>query len=157
VRTPGFALAAPASLGKPHVGAMRKLPVVPTCRSYPHLWREPETLQVFCHPAPPGGAYCDRHETWGAGAADGSPWQTNDGARTAKLCGPGISTLMPSFAERSARRRWQTSPITGESAEQAVKPSCGECRTVSVNLWWLCLRASSLSHARQVWQIWHSH
>jgi hypothetical protein len=36
--------------------------------------------------------------------------------RTAKSCGPDAPTLASSFAEVSARRRWQESPVTGESA-----------------------------------------
>ena len=43
------------------------------------------------------------------------------GSRTAKPCGPGAPTLASSFAEFSARRRWQKSPVTGESTEHAVK------------------------------------
>ena len=39
------------------------------------------------------------------------------GLRTAKSCGPDASTLASSFAEVSARRRWQKSPITGESTK----------------------------------------
>src|ERR1700728_4920892 len=41
--------------------------------------------------------------------------------RTAKSCGPDAPTLASSVAEVSARRWWQTSPVTRESAEQAVK------------------------------------
>ena len=36
--------------------------------------------------------------------------------RTAKPCGPDAPTLVSSFAEVSARRRWQESPVTEESA-----------------------------------------
>jgi hypothetical protein len=37
--------------------------------------------------------------------------------RTAKSCGPDAPTLASSGAEGSARRRWQESPVTGESAK----------------------------------------
>jgi hypothetical protein len=37
--------------------------------------------------------------------------------RTAKSRGPDAPTLASSVAEVSARRRWQESPVTGESAE----------------------------------------
>jgi hypothetical protein len=37
--------------------------------------------------------------------------------RTAKSCGPDAPTLASSVAEVSARRRWQESPVTGESAK----------------------------------------
>src|ERR1700693_6480767 len=48
---------------------------------------------------------------------------TDEGAclRTAKSCGPDAPTLASSFAKQFARRRWQQSPVTGESAEETVK------------------------------------
>src|ERR1700736_2782528 len=49
-----------------------------------------------------------------SGAADES-------AILQKSCGPDAPTLASSFAEVSARRRWQTSPVTGESAKETVK------------------------------------
>jgi hypothetical protein len=48
--------------------------------------------------------------------------------RTAKSCGPDAPTLASSLARRRARRRWQTSPVTGESTKETVKPLRGECR-----------------------------
>jgi hypothetical protein len=72
--------------------------------------------------------------------------QTNDVAqRTAKSCGPDAPTLasrrrkapLPNRALRGAsfrRRRWQTSPVTGESAKETVKTiACGNagCSGVS--------------------------
>ena len=53
-------------------------------------------------------------------------------SRTAKSCGPDAPTLASSFAEasaaqpgqalrKSAKRWWQTSPVTRESAKEAVK------------------------------------
>src|SRR5258708_27011481 len=41
--------------------------------------------------------------------------------RTAKSCGPDAPTLASSLAELSARRRWQESPVTGESTKETVK------------------------------------
>ena len=41
--------------------------------------------------------------------------------RTAKSCGPDAPTLASSFVELSAKRRWQESPVTEESAKEAVK------------------------------------
>jgi hypothetical protein len=37
--------------------------------------------------------------------------------RTAKSCGPDAPTLASSWRERFRWRRWQTSPVTGESAK----------------------------------------
>jgi hypothetical protein len=45
---------------------------------------------------------------------------------TAKSCGPDAPTLASSFAGISARRRWQKSPVTGESPKETVKTiACG--------------------------------
>jgi DNA-binding NtrC family response regulator len=41
--------------------------------------------------------------------------------RTEKSCGPDAPTLASSFVELSAKRRWQESPVTEESAKEAVK------------------------------------
>jgi hypothetical protein len=47
---------------------------------------------------------------------------TNDvDPRTAKSRGPDAPTLASSFAKQFVRRRWQESPVTGESAEETVK------------------------------------
>ena len=50
------------------------------------------------------------------GGCDGRRRRVDEGAwlRTAKSCGPDTPTLVSSFAEVSARRRWQQSPVTGE-------------------------------------------
>src|SRR5260370_25553400 len=41
--------------------------------------------------------------------------------RTAKSCGPDAPTLVSSLQVVTCRRRWQKSPVTGESAEETVK------------------------------------
>src|SRR6201986_1980426 len=61
--------------------------------------------------------------------------KTSDVARTAKSCGPDAPTLASSLVEFSARRRWQKSPVTGESTKETVKPLRRECRLKPVNLW----------------------
>ena len=79
------------------------------------------------------GATCGVEEV----AKTGSP-------RTEKSCGPDASTLASSLAEvrfgstgpdktfQSARRRWQKSPIAGESTKEAVKTTrVRECRVIS--------------------------
>src|SRR5882672_4656378 len=69
--------------------------------------------------------------------------------RTAKSCGPDAPTLASSLAEVqppnrvgmrriSVRRRWQKSPITGESAKETVKTiACGDAG------WFRCTRCYS--------------
>jgi hypothetical protein len=41
--------------------------------------------------------------------------------RTAKSCGPDAPTLASSWRKQFCRRRWQTSPVTEESAKETVK------------------------------------
>jgi hypothetical protein len=55
--------------------------------------------------------------------------------RTAKSCGPDAPTLASSFAGISARRRWQKSPVTGESTKETVKTIAQGMLGVPVNLW----------------------
>ncbi len=51
--------------------------------------------------------------------------------RTAKSCGPDAPTLA-SMRNSSARRRWQKSPVTGESTKETVKTiRVRECRVIS--------------------------
>ena len=51
--------------------------------------------------------------------------------RTAKSCGPDAPTLASSWRKSFHWRWWQKSPVTKESAKQAVTPSRGESRVVS--------------------------
>jgi hypothetical protein len=41
--------------------------------------------------------------------------------RTAKSCGPDAPTLASSWRVMIRKRRWQESPVTGESAKETVK------------------------------------
>ena len=69
-------------------------------------------------PAQHRGAFRDRHERRAGDAMDaGGAADESVILRTAKSCGPDAPTLASSVAEVSARRRWQTSPVTGESAK----------------------------------------
>src|ERR1700744_2528246 len=76
--------------------------------------------------------------TLGAGS-DGRRLREDEprGTRTAKACGPDAPTLASSSWEANASqgRRWQKSPVTGESTKEPVKPSRRECRLKPVNLW----------------------
>src|SRR5262249_44817232 len=64
-------------------------------------------------------------------ASGGFARRTKRPQRTAKSCGPGAATVASSWRERSRRRRWQETPLTGESAKEAVKPLRGESRDCS--------------------------
>ena len=63
-----------------------------------------------------GGSRSSRNARWDAVDAGGDADESAD-LRTAKSCGPDAPMLASSRVERSARRRWQESPVTGESAE----------------------------------------
>jgi hypothetical protein len=69
-------------------------------------------------------------------------------SRTAKSCGPDAPTLASSRWRQLYRRRWQKSPVTGESTKQTVKtiaqgrPGCSGEPVVTM------LVCFSLSHAR---------
>jgi hypothetical protein len=43
------------------------------------------------------------------------------GSRTAKSCGPDAPTLASSWRRQLRWRRWQTSPVSGESTKETVK------------------------------------
>jgi hypothetical protein len=80
-----------------------------------------ETPLSIRYPASIRGAYASSR-TLGAGCdGRGSGARRATLKRTAKSCGPGAPTLASSFAEVSAGRRWQTSPVTGESTKETVK------------------------------------
>src|ERR1039458_9042145 len=74
-------------------------------------------------PAHTQGAFRDRHERRAGDAMDaGGAADESATLRTAKSCGPDAPTLASSsreasFLQVSWGRRWQTSPVTGESAK----------------------------------------
>jgi hypothetical protein len=83
-------------------------------------------------PAQTQGAFRDRHGRRAGDAVDAEARSANilrgrtALTRTAKSCGPDAPTLASSRAEVFARRWWQTSPVTRESAKEAVKTAaCG--------------------------------
>ena len=91
------------------------------CRRANHLY----DLAPF---RPARGTYRHRHETLGAecGGRDGVVarfWRARRATtmRTAKSCGPDAPTLASSRRKQFRRRRWQKSPVTGESAKETVK------------------------------------
>jgi hypothetical protein len=61
-------------------------------------------------------------KTLGAGCG-GRGWRQGRTAltRTEKSCGPGAPTLVSSSRKDTAQRRWQKSPVTGESTKETVK------------------------------------
>jgi hypothetical protein len=108
--------------GKSRMRAMRKLPVVPICRNPTALPLPPNQRQISPRPALTRGAYRDRHERWVRDAMDALASQ--DERRYCgleKSCGPGAPTLASSLRKVFRRRRWQKSPVTGESTKETVK------------------------------------
>jgi hypothetical protein len=101
---------------------MRYLPVVPMCRSRPVLIAPPNQQQHPARPASIRGALRGRHERWVRDAMDAAAAQ--DERRYCgleKSCGPDAPTLASSLRKHFRRRRWQKSPVTGESTKETVK------------------------------------
>src|ERR1700730_9408785 len=80
------------------------------------------TSTSFRRPAPERGAYAQSPRTLGAGC-DGRVGVARRAIpmRTAKSCGPDAPTLASSWWKQFRRRRWQKSPVTGESTKETVK------------------------------------
>jgi hypothetical protein len=72
--------------------------------------------------APARGAYRDRHGRWARDAVDASGARRRTASmRTVKSCGPDAPTLASSLRKVFRKRRWQESPVTGESTKEPVK------------------------------------
>ena len=86
------------------------------------FYRNRKSVYMLCRPVPPKGRLAIVTDA-GRDAVDaGSAFDEGIFWRTAKSCGPGASTPASSLAEDiPARRRRQTSPITGESTKETVK------------------------------------
>jgi hypothetical protein len=101
-------------------GCLANLLSSPLCKNI-SLHRLVDTALLIPPSHPTRGAYRDRH---GRGAGCGGrgcaldEWRL---MRTAKSCGPDAPTLASSWRKRFRWRRWQTSPVTGESAKETVK------------------------------------
>jgi hypothetical protein len=79
-----------------------------------------EIHAITASPRAPGGRIASRQRYVGRGlrwplAASGDFTGRNARRRTAKPCGPGAATVASSWREVSRRRRWQQTPLTGES------------------------------------------
>jgi hypothetical protein len=82
------------------------------------IFRNCKSVYILAHPALTRGALRGRHGRWVRDAVDADTRLCRMARkRTAKSCGPDTPTLVSSLAEVSARRRWQKSPVTGESTK----------------------------------------
>ena len=91
--------------------------------NHPHISR---------HPGPHKGAFRDRHgRRVGMRWTRAAPLTRALILRTAKSCGPDAPTLASSWRKKFHQRRWQSSPVTGESAEETVKTIAREMPGVS--------------------------
>jgi hypothetical protein len=97
---------------------MRKLPVVPICRNPSALPLPPNQRQISRRPVLDKRGVSRSSRTLGAGC-DGRGSDARRAAllRTAKSCGPDAPTLASSLQVVTCRRRWQKSPVTGESTK----------------------------------------
>src|ERR1700676_616007 len=100
------------------MSAMRKLPVVPIRRRAASLILPAQINDIFRYLVPTKRGVAHRHDVGCGRRWTRAMSATNDiDPRTAKSCGPDIPTLISSLAKTfSARRRWQESPVTEESA-----------------------------------------
>jgi hypothetical protein len=85
-----------------------------------HFALTPNQQYIAHRPVPQRGV-AQRHQR-GSGCG-GRRCAKDDSAdlRTAKSCGPGAPTLVSSWRNYLRRRRWQKSPVTGESTKETVK------------------------------------
>ncbi len=82
----------------------------------------PTQIRSMFRAVPSHKGRCAMSRTLGRDAVDAGG-AVDDGAfsRTAKSCGPDAPTLASSSRKQFRGRRWQTSPVTGESAKETVK------------------------------------
>jgi hypothetical protein len=71
-------------------------------------------------PVPQRGV-AQRHERGAGCGGRGCAFGRRALRRTEKSCGPDTPTLVSSLRMQVRRRRWQESPVAGESAKEAVK------------------------------------
>jgi hypothetical protein len=108
--------------GNSCMAVMRKLPVVLICRTPLVLPKTPNHQHPSRHPALSRGAYRDRHGRWVRDAVDAATsgaqmCATNDvasGRRSRVVLAP---RRWRQVCGNTRRRRWQQSPVTGESTE----------------------------------------
>jgi hypothetical protein len=98
---------------------------------------DPNQLYICFHSGLHGGAFRDRHERRAGDAMDAACQKTNDIARGRRSRVVLTPRRWRQVLEKQASwgRRWQTSPVTGESAEETVKTIAQGRPGVPVNLW----------------------
>ena len=99
---------------------MRKLPVVPICRTCSRLLRRANHDDALAHPASmKRDVSADRHDTWGGDAMDANGTRDERGLmRTAKSCGSGAPKQALRSRDLSCERRWQ--PSNGHRGERDI-------------------------------------
>ena len=104
--------------GKSRMRVMRNLPVVPLCRRRAALPKTPNQWlpSALSRPLERGVSRSSRTLGAGCGGRFGDARRAAL-TRTAKPCGPDAPTLASSLRMKIRRRRWQKSPVTGESSE----------------------------------------
>jgi hypothetical protein len=97
------------------------LPVVPMCRSSTKLRLIPNQIYISRRPVLTQRGVSRSSRTLERDAMDaGGAADERVDLRTAKSCGPDAPTLASSRRRQLRRRRWQTSPVTEESAKETV-------------------------------------
>jgi hypothetical protein len=128
---------------------MRKLPVVPMCRSEARLWRRANHKHLLARPAPTRGALRGRHGRWKRDAVDAA---VSRDERT-EADGKGVWSWRPDADAKFLRSKLlrddggkrARSPRRARSSP--LKPSRRECRLIAAYLWLLTRVLSTLAHA----------
>jgi hypothetical protein len=120
--------------GKSRMGVMRKLPVVPICRNPSALPLPPNQRQIPCRPVLNKGRFAIVTDVEaGCGGREGAVDEQRQRGQRSRV----VLTPRRWRQGRGAirERRWQKSPVTGESAKQPLKPLRREGRIDPANLW----------------------
>jgi hypothetical protein len=97
------------------------LPVVPICRNPTSLISTPNQKHITNYPASQRGGSRSSRTRGGMRWTRAALLTRALTLRTAKSCGPDAPTLASSWRRQLRWRRWQTSPVTGESTKETVK------------------------------------
>jgi hypothetical protein len=117
---------------------MRKLPVVPICRTHPRLPCRANHNDLFAHPASmKRDVSADRHDTWGGDAVDAMARATNVAGADGE-----VVWSRPPDAEVKLAMMLGITPMMGArkpgpqgELDISRKPSRRECRLIRLHLW----------------------
>ena len=111
-----------ASMFAAETATRSALPVVPICRGRALLILPPNQRHISRYPAHSRGAYRDRHGRWaGCGGRGGAFDERRLSGRRRRVVLTPRRWRQVLEKQASQGRRWQESPVAGESAQETVK------------------------------------